>query len=125
MFISVISLFVFRVLLGLFSLSSSLEESESVASWSVRMIRTSFLWVFLLVLHGGSPSKTELGVASFSFCSLRVDCTDMPLKCVRESEGRKKKEGFLVLFLGGCQGCLSEMKEGVERVFKGEGCFCV
>lgn len=51
-----------------FSLSSSPEESESVASWSVIMIRTSFLLGFLFVLVDEFSSKIELGVDSFSFC---------------------------------------------------------
>lgn len=56
----VISLFSLRSFDGFCGPSSSPEESESVASWSVRMIRRSFLfwlWVFPVVLHGGSTSK--------------------------------------------------------------------
>lgn len=52
----VISLFTFLCFEGFLGLSSSPEESESVASWSVRMTRRSFLcggWGFLGVLHGG------------------------------------------------------------------------
>lgn len=49
------------------SLPSSPEESESVASWSVIMIRRSFLLGFLFVLIDGLSSKIELGVSIFSF----------------------------------------------------------
>lgn len=52
----VISLFPFLCFDGLLGPSSSPEESESVASWSVRMTRRSFLCGgggFLESLHGG------------------------------------------------------------------------
>lgn len=54
-------------------------ESESVASWSVRMIRRSFFrfWVLAVGLHGGSPSKWELAVDCLGWWSFSVDCTDM------------------------------------------------
>lgn len=53
----VISLFTRR------GVSSSPEDSESVALWSVKMTRRSFLLlglVFVVVLHDGSGSKFEL-----------------------------------------------------------------
>ena len=75
MVISVISLFTHGLLEGI-SCSSSLEESESVASWSVSMILMTFCWVFLLALLTGSLSL----LSSESFI---VDCTDM-LKQVRD-----------------------------------------
>ena len=92
MVIWVISLFSFfgLVVVLFFSLSSSLDESESVASWSVRMIRTTLCLVLRLVLHGGSPSKFELGAESFSFSSFSVDCTGMS-----ERENREKNEGLV------------------------------
>lgn len=76
MVICVISLLSLCVL---FRCASSLEESESVASWSVRMIRTNLCFVLRLVLLGGSPSKFELEGESFkfNFSSFSVDCTDM------------------------------------------------
>lgn len=50
-----------------FGVSSSPEESESVASWSVRMIRRSLFFVLVAVLHDGLVSKFELGVFCFRF----------------------------------------------------------
>jgi len=52
----VISLLTFLCFEGFFGVSSSPEESESVASWSVRMTRRSLLWRgwgFWGVLRGG------------------------------------------------------------------------
>lgn len=80
MLIRVISLFSFRCFVACFC-SSSEEESESVASWSVIMIRRSFLWVLVLVLHGGLSSKLELGVVNFMGWRLSVECTDMGEEC--------------------------------------------
>lgn len=75
--ICVICFFTFRNLTG-FSCSSSQEESESVASWSVIMILTSFCCVFLLVLHTGSLLEKLISVEVLSCWSLKADCTGMP-----------------------------------------------
>ena len=64
--------------------SSSSSESESVASWSVTMIRRSLLWVLVLVLHGGSSSKWELGDARFMGWCFSFACTDMPKRVFLE-----------------------------------------
>lgn len=60
----VISLFTLR------GVSSSPEDSESVALWSVKMTRRSFLLlglVFVVVLHDGSGSKFDLEGFCFEF----------------------------------------------------------
>lgn len=44
-----------------------------MASWSVIMIRTSFLLGFLFVLIDGFSSKIELCVDGFSFCKDMVN----------------------------------------------------
>ena len=82
----VICLFTFLCFGGFFGSSSSPEESESVASWSVRITRSSFLrggLVFAAVLHGGSPSKFELEACGLKgWWRFRGGCTDMKVWCV-------------------------------------------
>lgn len=82
----------FVVFLGF---SSSPEESESVASWSVRMTRRSFRcggWGFPVVLRGGSASKFEIGGCGLMGWNLKGWCVSLIL--VKKSEEMIKGGNF-------------------------------